>query len=155
MMSWLGLTDHDLAANREGHLSPTQIARLRAKAITIAVGYGLLAVIFGGFAIYAPHDSANILWDLGAGLCFVVMIGVLIFKCGQIVRDLMSAKVVSVEGKIAVRVMESRSPRYKVEIGAVELEIPLQAYQGLKDGERYCVYYAPKSRTILAIARAT
>ena len=156
-MNLLDLTETDLVANRQGHLSSRQRDKLKRKRLDIVLGYGLLAM--GGivFLVYALANTSpnSLITAIPAGGLSVIMFGLLIYKGQQIQEDLARNKAVFAEGKVSLRVMETRQMRYKLQLGYLELEIPKRVYQGLNDGKRYRVYYTPKSHTILAIEHTT
>jgi hypothetical protein len=158
LMDILGFTANDLAANRNGHLSASQEAKLWRKLSAIFAGYGLIAMGFIVFFLYSvadasrePFNAASLISVFVSGAGSVVFLTVIIYQWSQVQQDLNKGQAVSVEGKVALRVMETRTPRYKLQLRNLELEIPKSAYQGLTDGKIYRIYYSPKSRTILSI----
>jgi hypothetical protein len=159
MMELLGLSDNDLVVNRGGHLSLNQKMLLRRKSLEIIIGYGIfvfcfaVALVYGVKDINVSHSTTGLGTAIFGAIGTLVMIGLILYKAGQIWQDLNLNKPYSATGKIALRMAETRSPDYRLFIGQLELSIPKRAYQRLQDGKQYHVYYTPNSRIILAIER--
>jgi hypothetical protein len=58
-----------------------------------------------------------------------------------------------VTGKASLGMFPSKNPRYKLEIGYFEFEIPGDALKIIVKGDIYTVYYSPQSKSVLSIEK--
>lgn len=151
----LGFTADDLAANRTGHLSVSQIAALRADARPfwrmLAI-VGVFAVLFGGVLLMVDSPQAPLLLLLalmvpgGFALLFAI-------RLAGIYASIADGSVVAVEGPAhpyAKRNLNRGGVAYYVRIGAEEFFIPYRLQQAFVPGETYHIFYTPKGRLIVS-----
>ena len=148
---FLGFNDDDLAANRDGRLSPRQTRRLAGS------GAGRLIVgppfAVGGAAMSLLFDSA-----IGAVLCLIASgMGLYIAWRGfGFLVDSMDGAVAFVTGPLSGRKVRTRNrTSYWAHIGPVSKRIGRAAFDALPNGVACHLYYAPGCRSLLSVEPAT
>jgi len=150
----VGFSAGDMEANREGRLGGGQAARM----VMAMVGLGVVALVivaFCGFMAFSITSDARS--DATIPLLFVAVIGVggtllIAWSIVKLGLDLLGGRVESVEGQV-VRTYAStgRSTTYYYQVGGLKFTVTLRAYQALVSGPVYKVYYAPRSKRLLAL----
>jgi len=148
---FLGFNDDDLAANRDGRLSPRQARRLLwSGAGRLIVGPPFAA---GGATISLLFDSA-----IGAVLCLIASgMGLYIAWRGfGFLVDSMDGAVAFVTGPLRGRMVHTRNrTSYWAHIGPVSKRIGRAAFDALPNGVACHLYYAPGCRSLLSVEPAT
>jgi hypothetical protein len=154
----LGFSPDDLAANRAGHLSAAQKARLRhdrqrlalinAGIICAAILLATLAIFFG----LRGRSAILLVIGIGVTLCNAALVGILTRAVLRLTFDLNSEQVETLRGSAAhtVRIIARRTAVYLVHIGDVRLAVDQALFDSFATGVRYQVYRAPRSATLLA-----
>lgn len=159
LMAALNFTADDLDANRDGQLSEEQRARLYGKRIywLLAIA-GVVAFVFlinlpGVFIVFSSGDyppPADMLIFIG----FILgCIGILVLLYTRsdlraITADLQEKTVESVQGLIALETFGQ--DKMKVHIHDRAFTVNNKAGLAFKNGDPYCLYYAPHSKTLLS-----
>lgn len=155
-----GFTQDDLVTNRAGKLTARQVAFLvekkeshKAQALIILVAFFLLVAVSLG-NVYASGDPMG--WILFAvfALFGLVFVGVKYYEYDE---DIKQHEVESLCGKTTLNV--KHRGRYSI---GYELELEGQKFRlanksqllALRDGESYCVYYTPNSKSVFAVEHA-
>jgi hypothetical protein len=161
-MAAVRFDDSDLAANREGKLSPAQLAdlehernvwRVTSTITLIAIPVVIFGIIARGIE---THDTVNSI--IGLVLAFGVILSVFYFRwrrrAMQFERDRTGGTVSSASGKVILRGMffpERSAKRFcRVTVANIWLTMPRRAYLTLKKGEVYKLYFAPSSKWFLS-----
>ncbi len=152
--SVIGFGTGDLEANRDGRLGSGQGARM----VAAMIGQGLIALLILGFcgfmAFSVLSDSGS---DTPITLLFVGVIGLIgplvigwsIVKLGL---DLLGGRVETVEGPVQRTYRRSgRSTTYYYQVNTMKFTVTFNAYQALVSGPVYRVYYAPRSKRLVAL----
>ncbi len=148
----------DLEANRAGYLSPSQTLRFKARAgFQLAVMGLTFSLAMVAVVLYFLRPS---LPTLGVCLVWFGLLSLLGFirwrDCQPILKDLKDKKVRRLTGAIrksfTVSSVKGNSARFNsVHIKGVALETSLAIYNALSDDQRYRIYYAPHTQTLLSV----
>jgi hypothetical protein len=144
---FLGFSDADLAANRDGRLSPDQVARLTWSGIWRLVFGPVLAVGSVVVALAAFTDNA-----IGTVFALLfVAIGLFLTWMGfAFLADAVDGQVAFVTGPLGCSVVRSKTTSYYANVGPVRKSISSHAYDSLPRIGCH-LYYAPGSRSLLSI----
>ncbi|MDO8692311.1 MAG: hypothetical protein Q7R39_20255 [Dehalococcoidia bacterium] len=149
----LRFTKDDLAANREGRVSPAQAARLRSHAIQTGLLVAVfLAVFAGGFFLAFTFRSTWYLVSFGVWvlICLLVLPSMVRYSADRL-RDTHD-KVAFVHGfgeKDFRR--RTRSVIKSYVVNQERFDVNGRAYEAMVDGEAYRLYYTPLRRTLLSV----
>jgi hypothetical protein len=159
----IGVSEEDLAANRNGEFPSAQRLKILQKnwlwvlVFVVIIAYFLWQV----FSMWLPPtfiDDAVIFTIINLGLMFFIL-GVLYFTTfgtRGVFTALLGQKVEQVEGVAHISsrtsgVGKSRRTQYFLEIyQAVSLEIPEQVYNVLVDGLYYRIFYVPRTKYLVS-----
>jgi hypothetical protein len=146
--------DGDLELNRHGRMSPSQRRRLT----TAAALFGLFGVLiagacaFGTWGVIMDGDQ-----DAWVGVGIIVLLGVLLaalmaYLAQQLVRDAAGGSVKQVTGPVRRWFRSSgRNTNYYYTVKDEDFSVTGTAYAALVPDREYRVYYAPRSRRIVAM----
>ena len=159
LMAALNFTEADLDANRDGQLSEEQRARLYGKRIywLLAIA-GVVVLVFlvnlpGVFVIFGSDDyppPADILIFTGLIMGCIGILAVLYTRSGlrAIAADLQEKTVEAVQGQIKLEPFGEGSIMLRV-LDRV-FSVSDRTGFAFKNGDPYCLYYAPHSKTLLS-----
>lgn len=159
LMNALHFTQADLDANRDGCLTERQAARLRRKrnlrrlAIAGVVAFVFLINLPGLFVIFGSDDyspPADILIFTGLIMGCIGILAVLYTRSGlrAIAADLQEKTVEAVQGQIKLEPFGEGSIMLRV-LDRV-FSVSDRTGFAFKNGDPYCLYYAPHSKTLLS-----
>jgi len=159
LMSLVGFTSLDLAANRDGKLSQKQRARLRPPRIgglallVLLAHVALILALLGGIALLTGRWELLVVALLVAGLAGlpVVLANNEAFVRPLLAKDLSAGRVAAACGPLARQMQTGRATRYYVIVEGVRVEVPRRAFGMFREGVDYCLYYLPESRTLLSV----
>jgi hypothetical protein len=159
LMAALHFTQADLDANRDGQLSEEQRARLYGKRIYWLLAIvGVVAFIFlinlpGVFVVFGSGDyppPVKLLIFIG----FILgCIGILVVlydrsRLRAIAADLQDKTVEAEQGLISLETFGQN--KMTARINDIEFTLNAEAGLAFKNGDPYCLYYAPHSKTLLS-----
>ncbi|GAB4576445.1 MAG: hypothetical protein Kow0077_32810 [Anaerolineae bacterium] len=153
-------TVEDLRFNQQERLSPRQEALLRQHirrtSVIMALFVASMALVpFGGLIYFVSQGNLPM-----AGLCvfLLVVLPLLGYLLGNEERrkwqtDLAQGVVASVYGPAEITPLATARRRhgYRLAIGSTAFHIPERQAGALRNGQTYCIYYAPRSHAILAV----
>ena len=155
-------TPADLPENRSRRMAQGQRAGLvRALAAMLALAVVPVIVTVFLLVFFAPwHNPGRLATGLLCAFVFVAVLVLLgttafVWQARRLVRDLRTGEVDIAEGIVhKYRVRERRrsgGTRYYYRLDRVRLAVGRIAYNALVAGQRYRVYFAPHSRTVVAV----
>lgn len=149
----LRFTNDDLAANREGRISPAQSARFRSHAIQTGLLASLfLAVLVGALFLAFTFRSIEYLVFFGIlVLISLFVIPSMVRYSADRLRD-RHDKVTSVQG-FGEKAFRSKRPAVikSYVVNNQRFDVNGRAYEAMVDGEAYRVYCTSRSRTLLSV----
>ena len=146
----LHFSDADLAANRDGRLSPRQAGSLRWSGVwrlivgppaTIAAVLGALLVDSAFFDVFALLVAGFGLYLTWRGFAYLV--------------DAMETTVAYLTGTLGHTVVRGKYTAYYATIGPISHKITAAAYNRLPIGRSFHLYYAPGCRSLLSMEPAS
>lgn len=163
LMHGLNFSAEDLAANRDGYMTFEQRARLRRRAMLDAGSYLAFACLVGLFFFMmlsvAFSDNVPSSLILGGlltltgmfGLGTVIVFGAMAHRWRLYRADLYKGDVSTTAGSVSLDIQDwGRRASYKVRVERLTFDVSKKALLAFKNGERYRVYYAPNSKTLLS-----
>ncbi|MCA9890926.1 MAG: hypothetical protein KC546_21260 [Anaerolineae bacterium] len=161
LMQALRFDPRDLAANREGNLSQRQITRLqppRIQGLAFWVMIGHVAVIFavlGMIAIISQQGGLLLVAVIAAGMTGMPMMMVRDqkFMRPDLGKDVQKGVVKSVCGMTTRHTDPDKKRNYYITVDETTFEVTSKMYGGFFQEGNYCVYYLPRSRTIVSAER--
>jgi hypothetical protein len=160
LMEAVGFDEDDLEANRAGYMSKGQRARLRAKRSSwinislVAVGFGfLVAIVTITDDLQFRNSFTSRVGSFGlicVGIAGVVSYSWLNWR--KFDADLLKGEFDTIEGPIQLDVTSqgNRGTKYSVIIEGSRFNVTKPIFLAFKNGDPYCIYYAPRSKTILS-----
>ncbi len=157
LMSVLKFTQDDLDSNRNGLLSEKQQQKFAEdyNALTIStVIAGLVGGVLLPLMIYLiDHNS-----PAGDGSILVVFVILVLagavyawWKKGAVGADLNGKQVEAIQGRIKLSVTGgSKGSNFKITLGDQSWTVENNIFLAFKNGDPYCLYYAPHSKTLLS-----
>ena len=144
---FLGFSDADLAANRDGRLSPGQVTRLTWSGIWRLILGPALAIGSVVVALAAFTDNA-----IGTAFAlFFAAIGLFLTWVGfAYLADAVDGQVAFVTGRLGCTVVRGKTTSYYANVGPVRKGISSRAYDALPRIGCH-LYYAPGCRSLLSI----
>jgi len=144
----LGFTSDELAANRNGQLTPGQIEKLSRSVRGQETGCLILIPIISFFAAVVGFGIGQT-WVAGVAtliMALIILAILYLFVVRRSGRTLHSGMVRKITGIASVRVSTSRSASssttsYIVQIGSESFFVSRQVYAAFKEGKSYTVYY--------------
>ncbi|NJL93501.1 MAG: hypothetical protein HC915_07095 [Anaerolineae bacterium] len=158
MMKTFGFTGADLAANAAGELTARQVPRLRQRYAELET-YAFIAGVFPGamivlglvlFAVgelYSEALMARALTLVG-GLLLLVLWGGLFIYGRRFNLEIAERRVASTCGRI---VLEQRRFTRHILVSGERFMLTRAEFSALADRSDYCIYFAPRSRTVLSL----
>lgn len=151
----LNFTEEDLTANQRGQLSEAQRARLRSQMVYWGSGGGFMFLIMAIALIWLlsiPFDLLSLIGLVVVGLLTLVFGVGTWFEVSERWADLRKGVVLSATGAAEpyIRSRIQGSEYYSLKIGALEFGISSPAYYGLNPGNRYQIFYTPKTKIIMS-----
>ncbi len=141
-------------ANRDGYLSDEQLGTLtQDRQVRIAICL-MFVIPFALIALWPPPPFTPVVRIVF--LCLIL--GVVswgVWSCNRYTRDIVTRKVAMVSGPVRLAIEGgggegTNHPEYALTVEGVRFKIDKDTLLWLKNGERYCVYYAPTTRKFLA-----
>lgn len=159
-MEALGFSADDLAANRAGQLSERQRqqlrrAHLRLMRSLIVIVSGIVLLATG--ALYLGSSSGRIVFTLIGITLTLVNAGLVGFAAQQRLRYRAdTAAPVRAQSSTVHRVLRvsGRSPAYLIRLEGEELRVNKRVFNAFVEGERYWLYRAGSSGTLLSAEAA-
>lgn len=151
LMKAMNCTDEDLSANRDGYMTLRQKNRLKRRRTS------LILYIFGGLAIgslqltifgYLFSDVIIIVLLIGTFTILYTVLGFL--ERRRFSLDLHKGAVEVIEGRITLDVVTGRGAYYAVSIGKIKFRINRRVFLAFKNGDPYCLYFAPHAKVLLS-----
>ncbi len=159
----LYFSDADLSANREGHLSESQIQTLqRRKTRLMMIG----AMIFIGLAFVATlfiflgtkPENSSILTIIGIGLtiCNALMVGIIFRQWLKVNSDVAGKRVDIITGKLerVLKPINRRVINYMIRIQQTETYVPKDVFIAFTHGDSYTLYRTPYTGILLSAERS-
>ena len=157
LMDALKFTSEDLAANREGRLSESQRARLRAarrRTVLIGIATVLGVVLLATIALYLGQINRTVVLSfVGVALtiCGAAVSGVLVRNWYRLTTDLDRNTVETLAGTVEHTVRVSgQLANYILRIDGRELNVSKPVFLSLKNGGQYRLYRTPTAQVLLA-----
>ncbi len=153
----LRFSTEDLEANRQGLLSPAQIARMisiRQRRMLIAAVLFFALVLAATILIYVGQLNRNAIL-FGAGAALTVINAILVGRAGRdymsVGRDLRRCQVEVLTGNVERVLRRGRaSDNYLLRINGAELTVTKEVFVGFGHESPYRIYRASVSRTLLS-----
>lgn len=153
----LRFSTEDLEANRQGLLSPAQIARMigiRQRRVLIAAALFIALVLAATVLIYVGQLNRNVIL-FGAGAALTVINAILLGRAGRdymsVGRDLRQGRVEILAGEVERVLRRGRaSDSYLLRINGAELAVTREVFVGFRHEAPYRIYRASVSRTLLS-----
>lgn len=153
-----GFTLDDLAANRNGEVTPAQRMKPLSQVIGGAI-FGLMALAFGGLFFFQVFPSADAGEALPAMVISALVLGIFALVGGwMFLNGLLDIAVSSLEqaqgaGRKEKRTSggKSRSTRYYYVIDGKSFQVARRAYTALLEGMDYRIYYLPRTKKLVSI----
>lgn len=154
----IGFSREDLEANRAGRLSPVQVAVLsksRNHHLLLAlVGLPVAVAIAHFWPVLAERFWAILFWG-AFDLIAAALVVVSLWGAWCRAQDARGGEIAVTRGLLQRHTDETngsarRQPSYKVVVAGVQLQVPLKVFGAFADGGHYALYYAPRSRVLLA-----
>lgn len=150
----------DLEANRQGRLSLGQIAQLIWKTAVYTIIW-LVLFGFGLFVAYAvfrdTHNAQGQRWVIILSLAGVaLLLAIYLWIVGRLLLDAVRGQIANAQGLVrrTVTVTHTQygaSTTYYYKLDKLSFTVSSGAYTAFIDGLQYRLYYAPLSKTLLAI----
>jgi hypothetical protein len=159
LMAYLQFTEADLETNRDGQYGQEQIGRLRAKSalwLALTIGPLLLVLVVVGYGVYFFKDgqstilrlTLNMFCNISIALLGVVLTLFSLRKYRAYAADLWTENIEAVQGRVKLEIQDIGN--CKLSINDLEFGITQAALLAFKNGDPYCLYYAPHSKTLLS-----
>jgi hypothetical protein len=150
----------DLEANREGRLSGGQIAGLISKAVTYSIIW-VVVLIFGiaiWVAVYEDAHSSSaeeLIFVIGAGIS-LVLIAIFLWMVARVLIDAVRGQVTIAQGLVrrtftVTHSQHGTSTTYYYKLDKLSFNVSSPAYTAFIEGPQYRLYYAPLSKSLIAI----
>lgn len=157
LMTALQFTGTDLAANRQGKLSPAQTARIqqvRRRQLLLAVILFFFFVIGATILLFAGQRAGNPILS-GAGGALIVMNALLIGLVGRgsmrIGSDLRADNVEALAGEVERVLRRGRQgDSYLLRINGDDLRVTKEIFLGFRHERPYRIYRTKGSRMLLS-----
>ncbi|HEX2908356.1 MAG TPA: hypothetical protein VHO69_15900 [Phototrophicaceae bacterium] len=148
----IGFTPADLEANRDGQLSDGQKIRFRGQR-NLILAFAILVMVCIPFVALTGFVKRTD-WGLGAiGLIlflvlstFGTLAALALVRIIRLMHDLQDNRAEAVQGPIKLEMHQG----YHIVIGDQMWHVHQDVFLAFKNGEPYCLYYAPHSRTLLS-----
>ena len=153
----LRFSTEDLEANRQGLLSPAQIAcmiSIRQRRMLIAAALFIILVLAATVLIYVGQLNRNAIL-FGAGAALTVINAVLVGRAGRdfmsVGGDLRRGRVEVLAGDVERVLSRGRaSDSYMLRINGAELTVAKEVFVGFRHEAPYRIYRASVSRNLLS-----
>ncbi|SRR5258706_13757502 len=157
LMAAANFDENDLMANRQGHMSDNQIARLQRRQLRSIVIYGILiSAGLGGLLVLILEAIHEQLSSSGVGrvLIFAIVLSGLIayalYQWRQLRGDIVKGIVASARGEASLRLVGTRNLSYIFRLDKDNFEISRKLYKCISRGsstrftmhrtqDRYCL----------------
>jgi hypothetical protein len=157
LQTTLKFTADDLKSNRDGRVSKRQFEKykppeINKMAIYVLLGHGvLIGGILGAIAIATGETAMWIVFAIVVAAAFLPF--VLLNNEGNltpVVRgDVLAGVVEKTCGIVILTEHSGREIYYELYIDSITLKISRSQAAAFVHGDSYCIYYLPKSRTLL------
>lgn len=157
IMRELEFTAHDLAANRAGHLSETQLARLHAqrkRSIAIGIIVMLTLAFIASLCIFGGIQGSMVLLIIGIGLTLVsaVITGTFARYWMRLSADIRENTVSAFSGQLEriVKPVNQRVITYLVRVGGAEFSVNKEQFKAFAHEAPYTLYRAKFTGILLS-----
>jgi len=141
----------DLEANRTGSLSGRQEVRLFG---LVSFWVALLAafLLISIFAVQRQTMGGNTLVYLLLGIMAVIAFVRIGWRSVSLIWDIWGAKADHMDGRVTRHIHHARNTRYYTyQLSGMKFRVSMSAYNALLEGREYRVYFAPRSKRLVAI----
>lgn len=149
LMRELDFNFDDLAANREGRLSESQLDRLRQKrSRSMAIGFGVILVLafVASLFIYSGTRGSGVMYIIGLGLavCSAVIMSSFARQWLRLSADLRESIASPFSGKLerVVKPVNKRIATYLIRIGGGEFSVNKETFRAFAHEAKYTLYRA-------------
>lgn len=141
----------DLQSNREGLLSGGQEIRLFGYAslqgVMFLLSAGVFVWIIRGFPL-----GEELVWSALLGLIGLIVSLRTGWSIVRVIWDMWNGKIARSDGQVARYIHKARNTRYYTyQVNGLKFYVSQSAYNALIEGREYRVYYAPRSKRLVAI----
>jgi hypothetical protein len=157
LMRELEFTADDLAVNRAGHLSETQLDRLRARrkrSIATGIAIMLLLAFIASLCIFGGIQGSGVLLIIGIGLTLIsaVITGTFARYWLRLSADIRENTVSAFSGQLerVVKPVNRRVVAYLVRIGGAEFTVNKEQFKAFAHEAQYTLYRAKYTGTLLS-----
>ncbi|MEP7289409.1 MAG: hypothetical protein ABI947_26975 [Chloroflexota bacterium] len=141
----LHFTDADLALNRQGQLTPTQIEFLRKSIRGQELGCFVFSLVFSGFAILIVGQAThNLMVGVAGGIIALALaVAMMFYASRRSAQSFANGTVMTTRGLALRQTVKGRgkSIYYYVTIGEKRFLVTPQLYRAFQDGSEYIAYY--------------
>lgn len=150
LMDALAFDEDDVAANRTGHFSNGQHARLRSQwntEVSLAVLFTLVPIVLLAALLLTTHlPAATVIPVIALFTPLVVLLfAAFMVKALRLRADLRDDQVLSAEGRISLQL------EYFLNVGDKRFPLKERAFLAFKNGDPYRVYYSQRSKRLLSV----
>jgi len=141
----------DLQVNRQGSLSGSQETRLLGYASLLG-GFFLVFVWLTIFAYQSRMAEGNLLINIFLALMTMFVFLRLGWGGTKVILDIWGGEIMSMDGQVTKHIRRGRNTRYYLyQLGETKFRVSKSAYNALIEGGEYRVYFAPRSKRLVAI----
>lgn len=157
LMRELEFTAADLAANRAGQLSETQIDRLRARrkrSILTGIAIMLVLAFIASLCLFGGMQGSAVLLIIGAGLTLVsaVITGTFARYWMRLSADIRENTVSAFSGQLerVIKPVNQRVVTYLLRVGGAEFAVNKEQFRAFAHEAPYTLYRAKYTGTLLS-----
>lgn len=161
LMRELEFTADDLAANRAGYLSETQLDRLRARrkrSIAIGIGIMLTLAFIASLCIFGGIQSSGVLLIIGVGLTLIsaVITGTFARYWMRLSADIRENTVSAFSGQLerVVKPVNQRVMTYLLRVGGAEFAVTKEQFKAFSHETPYTMFRAKYTGMLLSAERS-
>jgi hypothetical protein len=154
----LSITEDDLDLNAEGKLSPAQLKHLKIDRENhtwqiFAAGIGVLSMIFN--LIRESGRASESFFDNPVVILLVIVILIIgavlaVRKRNEVKADINAGLVKRLDGPVQAA-LPRRWWTYTVVSNDIQLQVPRRTFKAFTFGERYTIYYVPRTMKVVGV----